>query len=175
MAGNSSAHGKRSKAVKAKGNGAKPPKADKPDSVATGGQLQPGGDNGSSVHSGPEKHSTESTALEAFPEASATSKGLARVLLKKSFHDPVEAVKACAAIPREDLLRILGQMMAPPMFELVRDMSPVKLAMTAVSCCYACHSGYSLAIADLNAGINLHQEYADEQQRATAASQPGRA
>lgn len=89
--------------------------------------------------------------------------------MKKTFTDPVEAVKACAAIPREDLLRILGTAMHPSMIQLVAEMSPVQLAMTAVSMCWAFHSGYSLAIDDIPKGGNLHSEYANEQQRNGAA------
>jgi hypothetical protein len=111
-------------------------------------------------------------ALTAFPEASNASKGIGRILARKTYEDPVKAVQSLSGLTREELLRIIGQTLPPALvassFEFVSRLEPVDLAQFAVIQCYSFHCGYSVCLGDAQTGANIHVEY--EQQRAGNAA-----
>lgn len=126
-------------------------------------------------------------APKTFPEATPSTAGLTRVLLKKAFFDPADAVRTLQGIPKDDLLRILSVIVPPSLSsayaEMVAEWEQVDLALLATGFCNSFHSGYSTCITDVTKQnpSSLHQEYVDEQQRnantgsaaiASAASRP---
>lgn len=109
-------------------------------------------------------------ALKAFPAPTNASAGIGRILIRKSYLDPAAAVKSLEGLTREELFRLIGQVTAEPLkqalFASLENAHNVDLALFVVVQSYSFNSGYSVGLADVAEGKNLHAEY--EQSRSAS-------
>lgn len=98
--------------------------------------------------------------------------------MRRAFHDPAQAYQTAIALPPNDLLAVIGEVVHPSLqnewLSICSKLTQEDRAALSAGLNFAFHCGYSLAIDNFNEGKNLHQDYVNAAQQ-SAPIGPGSA